>query len=93
MSLFGLKIIESPLAQMPEPNRVHKRRRGMSERYHRRIQKKWNKRFGVRMVPCAIFMSPGAVGLDFLGGDKLVIHPERIGLIRNLASRDDIRSE
>lgn len=30
------------------PNRPHVRRRSQTERYHQRIQKKWDKRFGVR---------------------------------------------
>ncbi len=35
------------LAGMTMPRRIHKKRRGQSEAYHRRIQKKWTKRFGV----------------------------------------------
>ena len=80
---FGISIIEHPLATMTFPNREHRRRRWMSDGYHRRIQKKWNKRFGTHQEPCAIFMSPGAVGLP--GRDSLIIHPERIAMIRNLA--------
>jgi hypothetical protein len=49
---MGMRVFESPLARMPA--RVHKRRRGMSEAYHRRVQKKWNKRFGY--VPAAFFV-------------------------------------
>jgi len=30
------------------PNRVHKRRKGQSLQYHRRVQKKWTKRWGTR---------------------------------------------
>ena len=61
MQFTGMRVIESPLARMPA--KVHKRRRWMSEAYHRRIQKKWNKRFG--HVPAAFLMQSDAV-LDFL---------------------------
>jgi hypothetical protein len=49
----GMRVIESPDAKMPA--RVHKRRSGMSEAYHRRVQKKWNKRFGY--VPAAFLLN------------------------------------
>lgn len=52
MRFMGMRVIESPHARMPA--KVHKRRGGMSEAYHRRIQKKWNKRFGY--VPAAFFI-------------------------------------
>lgn len=32
------------------PARIHRRRRWMSDAYHHRIQKKWNKRFGIGFV-------------------------------------------
>lgn len=38
------------------PTRHHKRRRwDRSGNYHRRIQKKWNKRFGVYPLPRVVF--------------------------------------
>lgn len=43
-SMFGMKVHVTPSAKAPA--RKHKRRAWMSENYHRRIQKKWNKRFG-----------------------------------------------
>ena len=48
----GIRLMESPLAT--EPSRAHKKRRWMSVAYHRRIQKKWNKRFGFK--PSAFFV-------------------------------------
>lgn len=60
-SLFGaIRVHESMEAKMPA--RVHKRRSG-SEAYHRRIQKKWNKRFGY--VPAA-FLFNDHVLLEYL---------------------------
>ena len=53
-SLFGLKVITSNLLNNM-PGRVHKKRKWMSWAYHRRIQKKWNKRFGVG--PVALLMN------------------------------------
>lgn len=84
MNLFGINVTVHPLATMTEPNRKHKRRRWMSESYHRRIQKKWDKRFGTHQEPCAFFISPGAVGMS--GRDTLYVHPERMAVIRNLAA-------
>lgn len=57
MRFMGMRVIESPYARMPA--KAHKRRRGMSEAYHRRIQKKWNKRFGY--VPAAFFIDAGKI--------------------------------
>jgi len=48
-SLFGMRVFQSPLAKAPA--RKHKKRAWMSANYHKRIQKKWNKRFG--FVQCA----------------------------------------
>jgi hypothetical protein len=81
MSLFGLKVVESPLAYLLVPNRKHKRRRWMSDKYHQRIQKKWTKRFGTHQEPCAIFMSPRAVGLPM--DDMLALPSGYVALIRN----------
>lgn len=80
--MFGMKVIESPLAYMSQPNRVHKRRRWMRDSYHRRVQKKWTKRYGTHQVPCAIFMSPRAVGLGW--PDMMMLPPWHIGLLKNV---------
>lgn len=53
-TLFGMGVVFNKwLSDMPV--RVHRKRRWMTEAYHRRIQKKWNKRFGVG--PAAILMN------------------------------------
>ena len=81
MNLFGIPIISHPLATMLVPNRRHKRRRWMSESYHRRIQKKWRKRFGTHEEACAFFMSPRAAGLIEMGQDVIYMHPKGIAIL------------
>lgn len=45
--LWGLQVrFSNILDGMQFPVRRHRKRKWMSEAYHRRIQKKWNKRFG-----------------------------------------------
>jgi hypothetical protein len=83
MSLFGMKVIESPFAYMQVPNRQHKKRRWMSDAYHRRIQKKWRKRFGTHQEPCAIFMSPRAVGLPWQ--DMVALPPGHLAILRGFS--------
>ena len=83
MSLFGIKVVESPFAYMTVPNRKLVRKRWMSDTYFRRVQKKWTRRFGTHQEPCALFLSPRAVGLGM--PDMLALPPGHIGLIRNLA--------
>lgn len=42
---------------LSEPNRIHRRRRwDRSGSYHRRVQKKWTKRFGTHVNPNVIYM-------------------------------------
>ena len=58
--LGSIKVIESAMARMPAKR--HKKRRWMSESYHRRIQKKWLKRFGT--VPTAFLLASDYFKLD-----------------------------
>lgn len=52
--LLGMQVrFNSLLDEMPA--RVHRKRRNQSWAYHNRIQKKWNKRFGVG--PVAVLMN------------------------------------
>lgn len=55
----GMRVFQTPMATEPtdRPVRPHKKTRSMSEAYHRRIQKKWVKRFGYERKPC-IFQTP-----------------------------------
>lgn len=90
MNLFGIEVIEHPLAVMRVPIRKHKRRAWMSDSYHRRVQKKWTKRWGTREEPCALFISPSAVGLPWR--DALMLHPKAFALLRGLdGSSNDTR--
>lgn len=82
-SFLGMKVIESPFAYITVANRQHKRRGWMSKAYHRRIQKKWLKRFGTHQEPCALFLSPRAVGLPMQ--DMLALPPGHIAMLRNFA--------
>lgn len=56
------KIIESDLAmeKTDEPERVHDFKPWMTKAYHKRIQKKWVKRFGHVWKPCC-YETPGVL--------------------------------
>lgn len=78
-TLFGVPIRESYMATKREPARVHVQRRGQKMRYHLRIQKKWNKRFGFVNMPAALLMAAGAVGGK---GHVLLVHPTIVARFR-----------
>lgn len=82
-SLYGIPIHVSDVApeSITVPVRKHKRRRGQSEAYHRRVQKKWTKRFGTKQERVMLFFNPAAVGL--LGGPQLAINPGAFAMLRN----------
>lgn len=42
-----LVVLKGRIRDGSKPNRIHLKRKRHSQRYHERIQKKWNKRFGV----------------------------------------------
>ena len=48
--LSGMRVYRSHLALVCEPNKLHIKKDWMSESYHKRVQKKWSKRFGTKMV-------------------------------------------
>lgn len=76
---FGpMAVRPSPLAMRPEPVKKHKHRHAQTETYHKRIQKKWTKRYGTKQVPCAYMIDN-----TYLGGfgRTLVAHPS---LLRGL---------
>lgn len=64
LTLFGLDVYESSLCVERVPVKVLKRKRWMSDAYHRRVQKKWTKRFGMCEKPAAYTM-----------GNRLMCHP------------------
>lgn len=83
MNLFGIKVVESPLCEMTVPARKHRKGRCQSEAYHRRIQKKWLKRFGTKKEKVAFMFNPAALGLP--GEQSFALHPDHMAMIRNFA--------
>ena len=81
-AIYGMPIVQSALALETTnvPVRVHKQRRCMSASYHRRVQKKWTKRFGYVKQPCMWKVSPRAAGLT--GQDYFVVHPSLMPKIK-----------
>lgn len=75
LRFIGMPVIENPSAMTSVPVRVHRRRRNQSEAYHRRVQKKWLKRFGMRHVPAAYFCNAEAIAPWAYPGGMLVCHP------------------
>jgi len=60
-SLLGaMRVFESDFARLPAKR--HKKRKWMRESYHRRIQKKWTKRWG--MVPAAFAFTADALRVN-----------------------------
>jgi hypothetical protein len=51
LELYGMEVRESLHAVTMEQARKHEKRDGQSENYHKRIMKKWLKRFGKITVP------------------------------------------
>jgi hypothetical protein len=85
--LGGIEVRESINAFQTKPARAHKRRRNQTASYHARIQKKWNKRFGMVTKPAAFMIDTSLLLLPF-SGDRprtlLVSHPSLVEQIRRL---------
>lgn len=80
-SLYGMQIYASPIAlERQVPVRTHKMRRGQTEAYHRRVQKKWTKRFGTKTERYALMMNPQAIGLAARPG--LVLDPRDVAMLK-----------
>lgn len=60
-----MKIVQSVLAVEQVSAKIHKQSRSMSNSYHKRVQKKWDKRFGYIFVPSA-----------YVTSDAIIAHPE-----------------
>ena len=60
--ISGVRIMTSVncLEETTEPLRKHERKDWMSDTYHKRIQKKWNKRFGFWMQP-VMYQTPHGI--------------------------------
>ena len=74
-----LQVRESPLAMQTVPVKRHKKRRNQTEAYHRRVQKKWNKRHGTKQVPVAYMIDNTALGGY---GQTLVAHPSIVARLK-----------
>jgi hypothetical protein len=76
-----MRIVENALAVKAVPVRKHQRRRGQTGAYHRRVQKKWMKRFGTKQVPCAYM-----VDNSYLGGvgQTMIAHPSLVAKLRSM---------
>ena len=85
--LGGIEVRESINACQTKPARAHKRRRNQTASYHARIQKKWNKRFGIVKKPAAFMIDTSLLLMPF-SGDRprrmLVAHPSLVEQIRRL---------
>lgn len=80
MMFNGMHVFVDPNAATSSPRREHKAHPARLT-YHVRIQKKWNKRFGMRLVPALFVVNSSAAfslipGGGIGGPDTLVIHPE-----------------
>ena len=82
LDIFGIRVVTSQLLlERDVPIREHKRRRNQSPAYHKRIQKKWTKRFGVKKEDFAVMFDPAAIGLH---GNPMMFIPEKHAvLLRN----------
>lgn len=84
--LFGIpvRVIDTDLCKRVVPIKRHTHRRNQSAAYHRRIQKKWAKRYGTKVENVAYFVSPAAAGL-FGMPDFLAMSPRSFGLLSGFA--------
>lgn len=69
----GIRIFQSTLCveKTKSPLRKHEKKRWMTDSYHRRVQKKWNKRYGFVMKP-VMYQTP----------DGIFCHPVQYARIR-----------
>lgn len=79
LHLFGIPVFASPFCNRIVSVRQHKKRRNQSATYHRRVQKKWTKRFGTKVEKVAYL-----IGGNALGNQSLVLHPEHLVMLRNM---------
>lgn len=73
----GVRVYSTPLAMTAVPRRKHIKSRSMSESYHRRVQKKWNKRYGLDYEPGA-----------FMTADAVFAHPTIVEQLRRTTERN-----
>lgn len=85
--LLGIPMYESPLATESKPVRAHKKRRNQTEAYHKRVQKKWIKRFGRKNVPCVFIIDNSVLGGI---GKRLIVHPALMPALRKAFSAESV---
>jgi len=80
-SLFGLRVVTSPLCEREVVewkvvrHPIRKRRRN------------WRVVRTTRIEKVAIFMNPAALGFQFMGGSPvLALHPEHAAMLKEIAS-------
>jgi predicted protein tyrosine phosphatase len=73
----GVRVYANDLATQTAPRKQHKKTASMSEFYHQRIQKKWNKRFGMKQAPGCFQLADGT----------LVMHPDLLELLKQEVDR------
>lgn len=88
MRLDGMNVISSELAVHMSPARILKRKRWMSTAYHRRVQKKWVKRWGHKTTPGAFVMTS-----PLTGRQELLMHPTLIAEMKAKMLRLDQLTE
>jgi len=85
-NLFGIPIRTTDLdLHTIEPVRKHKRSRHQTDAYHKRIQKKRNKRYGTVKVPYAVLIDPAATHLYMLGGKQFIVSKRGAAVLRGFA--------
>lgn len=91
--LEPMRIMENSLClrQSDRPNKIHKVRRWMSESYHRRIQKKWIKRWGYAQEPTAYILPAQKTGFGDYAESLVVMHPILAAQLREQARQEEWR--
>lgn len=74
-SIFGMPVVSSVLSTILVPKRQHQEKPWHSGRvYHRRVQKKWNKRYGMFASPAVYMIDARLIGLG--GRQTMIAHPD-----------------
>lgn len=83
MTFGGITIRSNPYLPSTRsvPVKKHAKRKG-SAAYHRRVQKKWTKRYGMKQERVAYVVDMAALGLG--GGREVFINPSVLAMIRGL---------
>ena len=84
-SIFGIEVRQAPFPlERQVPKQLHKKKRGQTEAYHRRIQKKWTKRYGTKTERYALMMNPRAAGL--VGGPAYLLDQRDMAMLKGFTA-------